>query len=182
MIHLRKSMVEEVLGGPIDVAKSVPTYDEFVRLTGELNKLKPGVAGVGLMGARGFWATYTWEDIAAQHGVMLFDDDCNPTLNSDAGVKAMEIFLALQKNAIEGVSGAGWGENRAAWLGGQVAVERQLAGQRHPGDASRPEPDRRRLDHDLRAARRGRTLRAAQRRGLDLLRGRDARRTRKAPS
>ncbi|WP_375452188.1 hypothetical protein [uncultured Devosia sp.] len=34
----------------------------------------------------------------------------------------MDIILALQKNAIEGVSAAGWGENRAAWLGGQVAA------------------------------------------------------------
>ena len=137
MIHLRKSMVEEVLGGPVDVAKSVPTYDDFVKLTGELNKLKPGVAGVGLMGARGFWATYTWEDIAAQHGVMLFDDDFNPTLNSEAGVKAMEVFLALQKNAIEGVSGAGWGENRAAWLGGQVASN--VSWQDSGTQASRPD-------------------------------------------
>jgi multiple sugar transport system substrate-binding protein len=137
MIHLRKSMAEEVLGGPIDVAKSVPTYDDFVKLTAEMNKLKPGVAGVGLMGARGFWATYTWEDIAAQHGVMLFDDDFNPTLNSDAGLKAMEVFLELQKNAIEGVAGAGWGENRAAWLGGQVASN--VSWQDSGTQASRPD-------------------------------------------
>ena len=32
------------------------------------------------------------------------------------------MLLALSKNAIEGVSGASWGENRAAWLGGQVAT------------------------------------------------------------
>ena len=137
LIHLRKSLVEEVLGGPIDVAKSVPTYDEFVRLTGELSKLKPGVSGVGLMGARGFWSTYTWEDIAAQHGLMLFDDDFNPTLNSEAGLKAMDVFLALQKNAIEGVSGAGWGENRAAWLGGQVASN--VSWQDSGTQASRPD-------------------------------------------
>jgi multiple sugar transport system substrate-binding protein len=137
LIHLRKSLAEEVLGGPIDVATSVRTYDDFVKLTGEMNKLKPGVSGVGLMGARGFWATYTWKDIAAQHGLMLFDDDFNPTLNTDAGVKALEVFLALQKNAIEGVAGAGWGENRAAWLGGQVAsnVSWQDSGTR----ASRPD-------------------------------------------
>lgn len=137
MLHLRKSLVEEVVGGPIDVAKTVPTYDELIRLSGELNKVKPGVSGIGLMGARGFWATYTWENIAAQHGLFLFDDDFNPTLNSDAGLKAMEVFLALQKNAIEGVSGAGWGENRAAWLGGQVATN--LSWQDSGTQASRPD-------------------------------------------
>ena len=36
----------------------------------------------------------------------------------DAGVKALETILALQKNAAEGVAGWGWAENRAAWLGG----------------------------------------------------------------
>lgn len=122
MVHLRKSIMEKILGGPIDRAQSVPTYDELIRITGEANKLGGGVAGVGLMAARGFWATYTWEHIAAQAGLSLFDSQWNPQLTSDAGMKAMDIIMALQKNAIEGVSGAGWGENRAAWLGGQVAA------------------------------------------------------------
>ena len=137
MIHLRKSLAEQVLGGPVDASKSVPSYDEFVRLTGELAKVKPGVAGVGLMGARGFWSTYTWEHIAAQHGLELFDDDFNPIINSDAGLKALEVFLALQKNAIEGVTGAGWGENRAAWLGGQLASS--VSWQDSATQASRPD-------------------------------------------
>ena len=160
----------------------MPTYDEFVRLTGELDKLKPGVAGVGLMGARGFWSTYTWEHIAAQHGLELFDADFNPQLNTDAGLKALEVVLALQKNAIEGVSGAGWGENRAAWLGGQVASN--VSWQDSGTQASRPgpEPDRRRLRHHLRAAGRRRALRAAEHRRLDLLRRRRPRRTPRAPS
>jgi multiple sugar transport system substrate-binding protein len=122
MVHLRKSSMEKILGGKIDAANSVPTYDELIRITGEANKLGGGVSGVGLMLARGFWATYTWEHIAAQAGLKLFDEQWNPTLNGDAGMKAMDIIMALQKNAIEGVSGAGWGENRAAWLGGQVAA------------------------------------------------------------
>jgi multiple sugar transport system substrate-binding protein len=137
MIHLRKSMAEQVLGGPVDPATSVPTYDDFVKLTGELNKVQPGVAGVGLMGARGFWSTYTWEHIAAQHGLELFDDDFNPIINNDMGLKALEVFLALQKNAIEGVSGAGWGENRAAWLGGQLASN--VSWQDSATQASRPD-------------------------------------------
>jgi multiple sugar transport system substrate-binding protein len=122
MVHLRKSLVEKVLGGPIDLSKSIPTYDELIRVTGELSKAGGGVSGIGMLGARGFWATYTWEHIAAQCGLELFDENFNPILNSDAGLKGIEIMLALSKNAIEGVSGAGWGENRAAWLGGQVAA------------------------------------------------------------
>lgn len=122
MVHLRKSIMEPILGGEIDRATSVPTYDELIRITAEANKLGGGVAGVGLMLARGFWSTYTWEHIAAQAGLRLFDESWTPTLAGDAGMKAMDIIMALQKNAIEGTSGAGWGENRAAWLGGQLAA------------------------------------------------------------
>ena len=120
-----------------------------------MNKIEPGVAGVGLMAARGFWSTYTWEHIAAQCGVDLFDGEWNPIFNNDAGIKALEIILDLQKNAAQGVAGLGWPENRAAWLGGQLGHQHLLAGQRHPGHAAGPEPDRRRLRHHLRAA--GRT-------------------------
>lgn len=125
MVHLRPSIVSQVLGttpDKIDRWNSIPTYDELIRVSAEANKLGGGVAGVGLLGARGFWATYTWEHIAAQCGMMLFDESWNPTLNSEAGKRGMQIVLDLAKNAIEGVSGAGWGENRAAWLGGQVAT------------------------------------------------------------
>jgi multiple sugar transport system substrate-binding protein len=113
--------MEPILGGPIDRATSVPTYDELIRISAEANKLGGGVAGVGLMAARGFWSTYTWEHIAAQAGMKLFDENWEPTLATDAGMKGMDIIMALAQNAIEGIAGAGWGENRAAWLGGQLA-------------------------------------------------------------
>ncbi|MEM9845159.1 MAG: extracellular solute-binding protein [Pseudomonadota bacterium] len=122
MVHLRKGFVEQVLGGPIDKANSVPTYDELIRLSAELNNVQPGVSGVGLMAAPGFWSTYTWEHIAAQAGMMLFDENWEPIFNGDAGMKGLEIILELAKNANEGHAGAGWPENRAAWLGGQVAT------------------------------------------------------------
>lgn len=122
MVHLRKGYVEQVLGGAIDKWNSVPSYDELIRLSAELNNVEPGVAGVGLMAGRGFWSTYTWEHIAAQAGMMLFDENWEPIFNGDAGMKGLEIILELAKNANEGHAGAGWPENRAAWLGGQVAT------------------------------------------------------------
>lgn len=122
MVHLRKGYMEQVLGGPVDLVNSVPTYDELIRVAGELNRVEPGVSGVGLMAAPGFWSTYTWEHIAAQAGMMLFDENWEPIFNGDAGMKGLEIMLALSKNANEGHAGAGWPENRAAWLGGQVAT------------------------------------------------------------
>ena len=122
MVHVRNSVMEKVLGGPVDRVNSIPTYDELIRVTAEANKLGGGVAGIGLLGARGFWSTYSWEHIAAQAGMQLFGDNFQPLLTSDASMQGIEILLQLSKNAIEGVSGAGWGENRAAWLGGQVAT------------------------------------------------------------
>ena len=122
MVHLRKSVLEPILGGPIDLVNSIPTYDELIRITAEANKLGGGVAGIGLLGARGFWSTYSWEHIAAQAGMQLFDENFDPLLTSEASMKGLDTLLALSKNAIEGVAGAGWGENRAAWLGGQVAA------------------------------------------------------------
>ncbi len=122
MVHVRNSVMEKVLGGPVDRVTSIPTYDELVRVSAEANKLGGGVAGIGMLGARGFWSTYTWEHIAAQAGMQLFDDNFMPMLTSDASMKGIDILLQLSKNAIEGVSGASWAENRAAWLGGQVAT------------------------------------------------------------
>jgi multiple sugar transport system substrate-binding protein len=74
-----------------------------------------------MMCGRGFWATYTWQHIAAQYGLQLFNDKWEPVFNSDAGVKGLETIVALSKHAIEGVAAADWPTNRAAWLGGQVA-------------------------------------------------------------
>lgn len=122
MVHVRKKYMEQLLGGEVDKVNSIPTYDELIRVSGELNKIEPGVSGVGMMAAPGFWSTYTWEHIAAQAGMMLFDENWEPIFNGDAGMKGMEIILDLAKNANEGHAGAGWPENRAAWLGGQVAT------------------------------------------------------------
>ena len=122
MVHVRNSVMEKVLGGPVDRVKSIATYDDLIKISAEANKLGGGVAGIGMLGARGFWSTYTWEHIAAQAGMQLFDDNFQPLLTSDASMKGMDILLQLSKNAIEGVSGASWAENRAAWLGGQVAT------------------------------------------------------------
>jgi multiple sugar transport system substrate-binding protein len=54
--------------------------------------------------------------------MMLFDDNWEPIFNGDKGMKGLDIILQLAKNAYEGHAGAGWPENRAAWLGGQVAT------------------------------------------------------------
>ncbi len=137
MVHVRKGYMEQLLGGPVDRSHSVPTYDELIRVSAELNKVARGVSGVGLMCAPGFWSTYTWEHIAAQAGMMLFDDDWEPIFNGEEGLKGLEIILALARNANAGYAGAGWSENRAAWLGGQLATS--ISWQDQGTQAERPD-------------------------------------------
>ena len=120
-VHVRKSIIKKVTGKDADLVNSIPTYDEMIRLAPELNKAEPGVNGIGMMCGRGFWATYTWQHIAAQYGLELFNDKWEPTFNGDAGVKGLETIVALSKHAIEGVAAADWPTNRAAVLGGQIA-------------------------------------------------------------
>ena len=137
MVHVRPKYFKEVTGGDVDTKNTIKTYDDLIRLSAELNKTDKGVAGVGMMGGRGFWSTYTWEHLAAQYGMDLFNDKWEPVFNSDAGVKALETILALQKNAPEGVAGWGWAENRAAWLGGQLATN--ISWQDSGTQATRPD-------------------------------------------
>ncbi|MFO1039585.1 MAG: extracellular solute-binding protein [Geminicoccaceae bacterium] len=137
MVHLRPKYFKEVTGGDADTKNTIKTYDDFVRLAKELNNPKQGIAGVGFMAGRGFWSTYTWEHIAAQYGVDLFNDSWEPVFNNEAGVKALEMILQLKEFAPAGVAGWGWPENRAAWLGGQLATN--ISWQDSGTQATRPD-------------------------------------------
>jgi multiple sugar transport system substrate-binding protein len=136
-VHIRPSIFKKVLGKDPDRSMTIPTYDEMIKLAPELNKAEKGVNAIGMMCGRGFWATYTWEHIAAQHGLQLFNDKWEPVFNGDAGVKGLETIIALSKNAIEGFAGADWPTNRAAWLGGQVACN--ISWQDSGTQATRPD-------------------------------------------
>lgn len=136
-VHIRPSIFKKVLGKDPDRITTIPSYEEMIRLAPELNKVEKGVNGIGMMCGRGFWATYTWEHVAAQHGLRLFDDKWEPIFNGDAGMKGLETIIALSKHAIEGVAAADWPTNRAAWLGGQVACN--ISWQDSGTQATRPD-------------------------------------------
>jgi multiple sugar transport system substrate-binding protein len=136
-VHIRPSIFKKVLGKDPDPVNTIPTYDEMIRLAPELNKAEAGVNGIGMMCGRGFWATYTWQHIAAQYGMQLFNENWEPIFNGDAGVKGLETILALSKHAIEGIAAADWPTNRAAWLGGQVACN--ISWQDSGTQATRPD-------------------------------------------
>ena len=128
-VHIRPSIIKKVTGKDADRVNTIASYDDLLRMAPEIAKAEKGVAPIGMMNARGFWATYTWEHIAAQHGMMLFNEQWEPIFNNEAGVKGLETMVALSKFAVEGHAAGDWPTNRAAWLGGQVAVNRRGA---HP--------------------------------------------------
>src|SRR4051794_22355147 len=136
-VHIRPSIFKKLLGKDPDRTMTIPSYEEMVKMAPELNKVEKGVNAIGMMCGRGFWATYTWEHVAAQHGLQLFNDKWEPIFNSDAGMKGLETIIALSKNAVEGVAGADWPTNRAAWLGGQVACN--ISWQDSGTQATRPD-------------------------------------------
>jgi multiple sugar transport system substrate-binding protein len=137
MVHVRNSVFEDVTGSRAGLADTLQTYDDVLKYAKQLHKPDQGHSGVAMMTQRGFWATYTWQHIAAQYGFDMFDSDWEPQVDSEASVKAVEMMLALQKNAPTGVTGWGWPENRSAWLAGQTAMN--IAWQDQGNQATRPD-------------------------------------------
>ena len=137
MVHVRPSIIKKVTGKDVDPVNTIPTYAEMIRMAPEIAKAEKGVGAIGMMNARGFWATYTWEHVAAQHGMMLFNDKWEPIFNGDAGVKGLETIIALSKFGHESNAGADWPTNRGAFLGGQIGVN--ISWQDSGTQATRPD-------------------------------------------
>ena len=58
----------------------------------------------------------SWQHLAAQHGMVMFDEDWNPAFNSEAGLAGVEQIPDLHHMPTL-FAGHGWPENRAAFLG-----------------------------------------------------------------
>lgn len=137
MLQVRNTIFRDVTGQAAEPKGTIRSYEDLVRYAKELHRPDAGVSGLGMMTQRGFWATYTWQHIGAQHGLDLFDENWEPLFDSEASMKAVELMLELQKSAPSGVTGWGWPENRSAWLGGQTAMN--LAWQDQGNQATRPD-------------------------------------------
>ena len=101
---------------------SVPTYDEMVRLAAELNKVEKGVAGIGLMGAPRLLGDLH----LGAHRRPARDGAVRRRVAADLQRRCRRQGAGDHprppEERAEGVAGWGWGENRAAWLGGQLAL------------------------------------------------------------
>jgi multiple sugar transport system substrate-binding protein len=98
------------------------TLDEFTAAVKKLHDPANGVYGVALRGQRGSGANvWRWMPYFKGFGGQWFDGD-KPVFDSDAAVKATQIYLDLFKYSAPGTKTGSWDESTGAFLSGQVAL------------------------------------------------------------
>jgi multiple sugar transport system substrate-binding protein len=71
---------------------------------------------------RGGYAWYWWESKFFGYGGLYFDEEMKPLINSPAGVKALEIQMAIKDAVPPGTTGFGSPEARNAFMNGEVPM------------------------------------------------------------
>jgi multiple sugar transport system substrate-binding protein len=98
------------------------TLDELIAAVKKLNDPDHGVYGIGLRGQRGSGANvWRWMPYFKGLGGQWFDGD-KPAFNSDAAIKATQVYLDLFKYSAPGTKTGSWDEDTGAFLSGQVAI------------------------------------------------------------
>lgn len=102
---------------------NVPQTWEELRDTAEMLNLKePGVYGITFMGRRGVQLQCTYDNMLWSFGGEWYDENYNPTINSQEAVEALEYFKSLIPFAPEGVLTYDWDENANAFAQGRAAM------------------------------------------------------------
>ena len=102
---------------------SVPkTYDEMLKVACEIPKLEPGMGGLSSRAASGHHASHAFLLHLAPLGGRVFDDNWNPIVNSEAGVKAASALKQIVDCGPEGAKNFGFGEALGAFLNGDTAM------------------------------------------------------------
>ncbi len=98
------------------------TLDEFIADVKKLHDPANGVFGVALRGQRGSgYNVWRWMPYFRGFGGKWFDGD-KPAFNSEAAVKATQVYLDLFKYSAPGTKTGSWDEDTGAFLAGQVAL------------------------------------------------------------
>lgn len=98
------------------------TYDEMLDLACKIPELEPGMGGVASRAASGHHAAHAFLLHLAPLGGRVFDDQWNPIVNNEAGVKAAEALKTIVDCGPEGASAFGFGEALGAFLNGDTAM------------------------------------------------------------
>jgi len=103
------------------------TWDELEDTAGLLkDKLKDrGIAGITFMGRRGVQLQCSYDNMLWSYGGDWYDENYNPTINSDAAVAALDYFKTLIPHAPDGVLTYDWDESANAFAQGKAAMNLQ---------------------------------------------------------
>lgn len=98
------------------------TYDEFLKLACEIPKLEPGMGGVSSRAASGHQASHAFLLHLAPLGGRVLDDNWNPIINNEAGVKAAKALKTIVDCGPEGAKSFAFGEALNSFLQGKTAM------------------------------------------------------------
>jgi multiple sugar transport system substrate-binding protein len=98
------------------------TYDEMLELACKIPELEPGMGGLSSRAASGHHASHAFLLHLAPLGGRIFDDQWQPIVNNEAGVKAAEALKTIVDCGPEGAQTFGFAEAGAAFLNGQTAM------------------------------------------------------------
>jgi multiple sugar transport system substrate-binding protein len=116
-----------ILGYRKDIFKKhglkVPTtYDEMLDIACKIPKLEPGMGGLASRAASGHHASHAFLLHLAPLGGRVFDDNWNPIVNNEAGVKAAQALKQIVDCGPEGAQTFGFAEAGASFLQGKTAM------------------------------------------------------------
>ena len=98
------------------------TYDELLDLACRIPELEPGMGGLASRGKSGHQASHAFLLHLAPLGGRVLDDNWNPIVNNEAGVKAGEALKTILECGPEGGTSFGFAEAKNAFLQGQAAM------------------------------------------------------------
>lgn len=98
------------------------TYDELLELACKIPELEPGMGGLASRAASGHHASHAFLLHLAPLGGRIFDENWNPIMNNEAGVKAAEALKKIVECGPEGAASFGFAEAGASFLQGTTAM------------------------------------------------------------
>lgn len=97
-------------------------YDELLDLACKIPQLEPGMGGLSSRAASGHHASHAFLLHLAPLGGRIFDNEWNPIVNNEAGVKAAQALKKIVDCGPEGSRTFGFAEAGAAFLQGNTAM------------------------------------------------------------
>ena len=96
------------------------TWDQYMQIS-EFFTRPPNLYGTAFYAQRGF--CYAWfVNVFAGLGGRWFSDDMKPGINSDAGVKALEMLVKMKDYAVPNILQVGYPELNEVFLNGSTAM------------------------------------------------------------